>query len=399
LFFHDIHSIEVPLTIQQGASMRLRVVQENYDSQIFSNVEKAIAAFREGKMVILTDDRDRENEGDLIFPAEDVTADKVNFMAKEARGLICLTLAAPIVDRLQLPLMGDRGVGFSSAQLGTAFTLSIEANHGVTTGISAADRAHTIRVAIDDKTKASDIRVPGHVFPLRAREGGVLQRTGHTEGSVDLARLAGKKQAAVICEIMNDDGSMARLHDLEIFGKKHNIPLLSIEDLITYRLAREALVSEIKRVPFSMEKNVQGVWFRSEIDQSVHFALVKGGVFQNADCVDVRVHKQSPLTDIFGTDLCFEPILDSSRWKIDYAVNLIKNRERAVFLHLTNTDPNAMQDPLGLQHMDPRVYGIGAQILTQLGVGRMRLHLTSERTLTALRGFGLEIVDTILMAP
>lgn len=371
-------------------------MSELFDRQTMSNVENALTAFREGKMVIMTDDKDRENEGDLVFPAEDVSPEKINFMAKEARGLICLSLAPKYVERLSLPLMTDRGQN-SSTQLGTAFTVSIEASHGVTTGISAADRAHTIRVAIDDQTQARDIRVPGHIFPLRAQAGGVLERTGHTEGSVDLARLAGKKHAAVICEIMNDDGTMARLPDLEIFGKRHNIPLLAIADLITYRLARETLVTEIKRVCLSEEGPVEAVWFRSDIDASVHFALVKGEPSFN-DTVDVRVHKQNPLSDILTPGFFPSVGMDLARWKIDYGLELVKSQARAIFLYLANSDMNAMASLASPQHMDPRIYGIGAQILTKLGVGRMRLHLSSERTLVALSGFGLEIADTVLMS-
>lgn len=202
----------------------------------FASVETAIETFRRGGMIIMADHKDRENEGDLMFPAEDVTAEKVNFLIKEARGIVCLSLSEFYVDRLQLPLMkSDRGLA-TQQNFSPAFTVSIEASHGVTTGVSAFDRARTISIALDDKTKLSDLRVPGHVFPLRAQPGGVLQRAGHTEGSVDLARLAGKKHAAVICEIMNDDGSMARFTDLEKFSQKHGIPILAIEDLIAYRL-------------------------------------------------------------------------------------------------------------------------------------------------------------------
>lgn len=376
--------------------MSLITSPEIFDSQTIAHVERALAAFREGQMVIMTDDKDRENEGDLVFPAEDVSPEKINFMAKEARGLICLSLSAPMVDRLQLPLMSDRGQSFSG-NLGTAFTVSIEARQGVTTGISAADRARTVSVAIDDRTRPSDIQVPGHIFPLRAQPGGVLERTGHTEGSVDLARLAGKKHAAVICEIMNDDGSMARGPDLEVFGKRHNIPLLAIADLITYRLARETLVSEIKRVVISKDGPIEGVWFRSDIDKSVHFALVKGAPLSE-DCVDVRVHKQNPLADIWNYDCVPTSNLDFSRWKIDYGLELVRSQAKAVFLYLANSDINAMINAVSPQVIDPRVYGIGAQILTKLGVGRMKLHLSSERTLAALRGFGLEIVDTVLMS-
>ncbi len=368
-----------------------------FDAQAIVNVEKALTAFKNGQMVIMTDDKDRENEGDLVFPAEDVSAEKINFMAKEARGLICLSLAASFVDRLQLPLMADRGQALST-NLGTAFTVSIEARQGVTTGISAADRAHTIRVAIANETKPEDLVVPGHIFPLRAQPGGVLKRTGHTEGSVDLARLAGKKHAAVICEIMKDDGSMARLPDLEAFAKYHQIPMLAIADLIQYRLARETLVTEIKRVTLSAEEGIEGVWFRSDIDHSIHFALIKGLEFGD-HCVDVRVHKQNPLADILSPQPFLQANPDFSRWKVEYGLQLIRTQRKAIFLYLGNSENDAMLHALSAQHSDPRIYGIGAQILKQLGVHRMRLHLTSERNLAALRGFGLEIVDTKLMSP
>lgn len=363
-------------------------------SQSIANVEKAIEAFRNGQMVIMTDDKDRENEGDLVFPAEDVTAEKINFMIREARGLVCLSLSPALVDRLHLPLMSDRAKNLTS--LGTAFTVSIEARHGVSTGISAADRAQTIKVAIDDNSRPEDLVVPGHIFPLRAKLGGVLERTGHTEGSVDLARLAGKKQAAVICEIIKDDGSMARGPDLEIFAKKHSIPLVSIADLISYRLAHETLVTEIKRLAIP-GKPLEAVWFKSDIDHSIHFAVVRGAPFQK-DCVDVRVHKQDPLSDIFNQN-SFAENVPGARWKIDYAMDLLDTHSKSVFLYLNNPDSDAMLNIVEPQAMDPRIYGVGAQILKQLGVERMCLHLSSERHLAALKGFGLEIVDTILMTP
>ncbi len=363
-------------------------------TQSIANVEKAIEAFCNGQMVIMTDDKDRENEGDLVFPAEDVSAEKINFMIREARGLVCLSLAPALVDRLNLPLMSDRAKNLTS--LGTAFTVSIEARHGVSTGISVADRAQTIKVAIDDSSHPEDLVVPGHIFPLRAKPGGVLERTGHTEGSVDLARLAGKKQAAVICEIIKDDGSMARGPDLEIFAKKYSIPLVSIADLISYRLAHETLVTEIKRMPIP-EKNLEAVWFKSDIDHSIHFALIKGAPFQK-DCIDVRVHKQDPLSDIFNQKR-FSENVHGARWKIDYAMDLLQSHNKAVFLYLSNSDPDAMLNIIEPQAMDPRIYGVGAQILKQLGIERMCLHLSSERHLAALKGFGLEIVDTILMTP
>jgi 3,4-dihydroxy 2-butanone 4-phosphate synthase/GTP cyclohydrolase II len=207
------------------------------DDACVVRVHAAIAQIRQGKMVIMTDDIKRENEGDLIFAAEDVSAEKINFMARHARGLVCLSLAPEYIDQLQLPLM--RAPGKETAGKETAFTMSIEARYGVSTGISAADRAHTIAVAIADSCTPDDIVVPGHIFPLRARSGGVLERPGHTEGSVDLAKLAGRKPAAVICEIMNDDGSMARLPDLEVFARTFALPIVSVEDLIAYRLFYE----------------------------------------------------------------------------------------------------------------------------------------------------------------
>lgn len=356
-------------------------------------VERAITAIKNKQMVIMTDDKDRENEGDLVFAAEDVSAEKINFMAKEARGLICLSLEASLVERLQLPMMVDHNKAL--ANLGTAFTVSIEAKTGVTTGISASDRAHTIRVAIDDRTRPEDIVVPGHIFPLRAKRGGVLERAGQTEGSVDLCRLAGKKAAAVICEIMKDDGSMARQEDLEEFSRKHQIPTIGIADLIAYRLSKETLVSEIKRTTLSLENdiNVEAVWFENLIDKTVHFALIKGS--PSPGVVDVRVHRQNPLADIFPCQI--DEKLTSDRWKLDYALEMLQKCPHAVFLYLGNPSNRAMLEALEPQFMDPKLYGVGAQILKSLGVKAMRLHLSSERHLDSLHGFGLEIEEVRLL--
>ena len=213
--------------------------------RMLSRIQEAIDAIKNGGMVIMVDDEDRENEGDLVLAADAVTPEHINFMAKYARGLICLTLEPDLVDRLKLPMMEDSTKRLPSQ--GTAFTVSIEARDGVTTGISAADRAHTVKVAVDPNAKPEDIVVPGHIFPLKARPGGVLERAGHTEGSVDLAKLAGFTGGGVICEIMNDDGSMARMPDLETFAKEHNIPIVAIADLIQYRLLKESMVEEVKR--------------------------------------------------------------------------------------------------------------------------------------------------------
>lgn len=366
-------------------------------------VLRAINTIQAGGMVIMTDDEDRENEGDLVFAATDVDANKVNFMAKEARGLICLTLEPKIVDRLHLPMMAVPSS--KSGSMGTAFTVSIEAKDGVTTGISAADRAHTIRVAIDDRSGPDDLVVPGHVFPLRAKAGGVLERAGHTEGSVDLARLAGKKPAAVICEIMKDDGSMARLPDLEKFSEKFEIPMVSIEDLITFRLLKDSLVEEVHRGPFETGYGVfEAVWFRCRVDGRIHFALVKGSDFTD-HTVDVRVHKQRPLIDVFAHPA------NGGRRRVELGLQMMRDCERAVFVYLTPEDESAalLAERLemegfkeqgskdGTGGFDPRLFGIGAQMLRHLGVRRMRPHLSSPRSIRGLAGFGLEIADIKLL--
>lgn len=374
-------------------------MDSNVTNEAIGRVLLAIRSIQSGKMVIMTDDQDRENEGDLVIAAEDITADKINFMATEARGLICLPLEASIIDRLQLPMMANTGGGRVHMKLGTAFTVSIEARRGVTTGISAADRAETVRVAIGDKTKPEDISVPGHVFPLKACSGGVLERTGHTEGSVDLARLSGKKPAAVICEIMNSDGSMARSGDLAIFSKKHGIPLLSVADLITYRLSHESLVSEIKRRSIKSFDGQKwwGVWFQSTLDKRCHFALVKGqGDFQNK-IVDVRVQKQNPLAELLSSQDFPGSIFSQGRSKIEYFLDVLKSSQHGVLLFLSNSEKDAFLDVLSSNSMDPNLYGLGAQILKYLGVKKMRLHSSSDRQLSALKGFDLEVAETVLI--
>lgn len=375
-----------------------------------TRVLHAIDAIRAGQMVIMVDDEDRENEGDLVFAAEHVAADKINFMVREARGLVCLSVAPALIERLQLPMMGDNAKQGSSRS--TAFTVSIEARHGVSTGISAADRAETIRVAIDDKSTPDDIVVPGHVFPLKAKHGGVLERSGHTEGSVDLVRLAGMKPAAVICEIMKDDGTMARMPDLEQFSKRHNMPVVSIADLIEFRLLRDSLVVQIAMEPVQTPGGIFDAYcFRSLVDGAQHVALVKGGLFQAEQVVDVRVHRQRPLIDVFSSG-------ETGRRLVDYGLNLLQSSEHAVVLYLSHPggsqafvdDVMEMQRPddsttgtgaaSGMNHwrsMDPRLYGIGAQILRQLGIRRMRTHVSTQRSLKGLAGFGLEIVDLVVI--
>lgn len=375
--------------------------------QILRRIHKAIETIKAGGMVIMVDDEDRENEGDLVAAAECITSEQINFLAKEARGLICLTLDPEYVDRLKLPMMGDSTKSLPSQ--GTAFTVSIEAREGVTTGISAADRAHTVQVAIRDDASPEDIVVPGHIFPLRARAGGVLERAGHTEGSVDLSKLAGLKGAAVICEIMNDDGTMARMPDLETFSAKHQIPIVAIADLIHYRLLKDSMVEEVFRGPIKSKNGVfEAVLFRNLVDHSEHLALVKGDSREFEDqVIDVRVHSQRPLTDVLGH-------LKGSGFRLAYALELLEKVDRGVFLYLTRQRSSLVEELVAMsadleeqspknapqsvhRGMDVRLHGMGAQILRALGVKRMRIHTTSPVSLKGLSGFGLEIVDTHLM--
>ena len=371
-----------------------------------TRVLTAIDTIRAGGMVIMVDDEDRENEGDLVFAAEFATADKINFMAKEARGLICLPLAPQLVDALRLPLMDDATKG--SGGHTTAFTVSIEARHGVTTGISAADRAHTVRVAAASGARPEDLVVPGHIFPLRAKSGGVLERSGHTEGSVDIARLAGCKPAAVICEIMNDDGTMARMPDLERFAAAHNLPIVTIEDLIAYRLMRDSLVRIVAQKPISTPRGTfEGVLFESVLDGSQHLALIQGRDQFSEGIVDVRVHRQKPVMDVFSD-------ATGPRHLVDYGLDLLKNSRAAVLVYLSQVNGlatfsdfleahgsanlDAAADAL-VKHstMDARQLGIGAQIIRALGIQRMRIHVSTQRTLKGLAGFGLEVADFILI--
>jgi 3,4-dihydroxy 2-butanone 4-phosphate synthase/GTP cyclohydrolase II len=376
-------------------------------------VLKAIEAVRNGGMVIMVDDEDRENEGDLVFAAAHACPEKINFMTKEARGLICLSLDQAAVDRLKLPMMED-----SSRRNGgksTAFTVSIEARHGVTTGISAADRAQTIRVATDPTTGPDDIVVPGHVFPLKARPGGVLERAGHTEGSVDLARLAGFAPAAVICEIMNDDGSMARMPDLTKFAERHGLPIVTIADLIAYRLMRESLI-EVEREGLVRTAlgDFRGVIYRSLIEGTRHLALVKGAGFEH-EVVDVRVHRQRPLVDVFG---------DPGRtWRhrVDYGLRMLRDVRAGVLVYLIYDDPHNAEKSVLLDDFaeltadahakerrekarpwletDPRLLGLGAQVLRHLGVRRMRVHMSRPTPLKGLAGFDLEVVESVAIDP
>jgi 3,4-dihydroxy 2-butanone 4-phosphate synthase/GTP cyclohydrolase II len=369
---------------------------------IIQRVETAIAQIKSGGMVIMVDDEDRENEGDLVLAAEHATAEHINFMAKEARGLICLTLEPGLVDRLKLPMMGDSTKNLPSQ--GTAFTVSIEAREGVTTGISAADRAHTILTAIADDTAPDDIVVPGHIFPLKARSGGILERAGHTEGSVDIAKMAGLKGGGVICEIMNDDGTMARMPDLEAFANKHKMPIVAIADLIHYRLIHDSMIEVVDQKTIKTTYGeFEAVSFRSLVDQSEHVAVIKGDQF-DSKVVDVRVHSSHPLVDAIGDEKT------GGRKRIDYGIKLLTEVDAGVFVYLSRQSTSACQDLLELaddvqtsketrpaRAMDLRLHGLGAQILRHLGIKRMRIHTRSPVSLKGLSGFGLEIVDTHIM--
>jgi 3,4-dihydroxy 2-butanone 4-phosphate synthase/GTP cyclohydrolase II len=371
--------------------------------KLIARVRRAIDVIKQGGMVIMVDDEDRENEGDLVLAAECVTPQNINFMAKEARGLICLTLEPRIVDHLKLPMMADGSKHFPDQ--GTAFTVSIEAREGVSTGISAADRAHTIKVAIHDQTSPGDIVVPGHIFPLRARPGGVLERAGHTEGSVDIARLAGLKGAGVICEIMNDDGTMARMPDLEVFAEKHNMPIVAIADLIQYRLMHESMVEEVARETIkTMSGTCEAVLYRNTVDGLEHLALIKGKDFENS-IVDVRVHSQHHLLDVFADRKT------GSGFRLQKGLDLLSQQDKAALIYLNHpqtswldelkqlaTDYNhATNDGGSGRKMDLRLHGTGAQIIRALGIKRLRAHTSSPMVLKGLSGFGLEIVENSII--
>jgi len=354
-----------------------------------SSIEDIIEDARKGKMFILVDDEDRENEGDLVIPAQMVTPEVINFMAKYGRGLICLALTQERVKQLGLPLMSQNNL----TRHQTAFTVSIEAREGVTTGISAHDRAHTVRVAIDPAKGPADIATPGHVFPLMARDGGTLVRAGHTEASVDIARLAGFSPAGVICEIMNDDGTMARLPDLVQFAQLHGLKVATIADLIAYRRRHDKLIERVAET--DLDSRYGGVFrmlvYRNKVEYAEHIALVMGDVAGTAPVL-VRMHALNVLEDVLGDRHGRGGILEAS-------MREIAREGRGVVVLIREPRPTSLSDRVRRKLGEPverqgelRDYGIGAQILLDLGVRDMTLLTNHQRNIVGLEGYGLSVV-------
>jgi len=372
----------------------------------FDTVEEAVAAIRSGGMVIVADDEDRENEGDLVCAAEKVTPDIINFMATHGRGLICLSLTPERVDELVLDPMGDHGPDKNA----TAFMVSIDATakHGVTTGISAADRAKTIQVAIDPDARPEDLGRPGHVFPLRARPGGTLQRVGQTEASVDLARIAGLKPAGVICEILNDDGTMARRPELEVFARRHNLKFVTVAQIISHRLKTELLVHRVAEASLPTEfGDFRVVAYENDVDQREHVALIKGEIAGEEDVL-VRMHSECLTGDVFHSQRCdcgqqlqasLRKIEEEGKGVVVYMKQEgrgigLNNKIRAYQLQERGMDTVEANELLGFPP-DLRDYGIGVQVLLDLGIKSMRLMTNNPKKIIGLQGYGLSVTEQV----
>ncbi|NQW18885.1 MAG: bifunctional 3,4-dihydroxy-2-butanone-4-phosphate synthase/GTP cyclohydrolase II [Chloroflexi bacterium] len=374
------------------------------ESSSFTSVEAAIDAYRNGQMVILVDDEDRENEGDFAMAADAVTPEAINFMATVGRGLICVSMEGGRLDELDLPMMVQR----NTARLATAFTISVDATDGITTGISAFDRAQTIRVMIDEKSTPDDLARPGHIFPLRYAKGGVLVRAGQTEGSVDLAKLAGRFPAGIICEIMGPDGDMARMAELEKISDRYGIPIVTVADIIKYRYHHGNLIERVAEARIPTEHGVfQAFAYRSVVDSAEHVAMVMGDIDPDSPTL-VRVHSECLTGDVFGSLRC------DCGDQAERALKLIGESGNGVFLYMRQEgrgiglvnklkayqlqdeglDTVEANEKLGFQ-MDARHYGVGAQILAHIGVGKFKLLTNNPRKMVGLRGYGLKVVEQL----